>query len=68
MSFLTIKVIYPPVYSAWVNHVEQLWQALHNTITRKHQCRTMWQLLRKVQHFMVTASPFPGGRHGVAKV
>ncbi|WP_252382833.1 hypothetical protein, partial [Escherichia coli] len=28
----------------------------------------MWQLLKKVQHFMETASPFPGGRHGLAKV
>lgn len=23
-----------PVYSLWVNHVERLWQALHDTITR----------------------------------
>lgn len=41
------RVIYQPVYSPWVNHVEQLWQALHDTITRNHQCRSMWQLLRK---------------------
>jgi len=32
-----IKVIYQPVYSPWVNHVERLWQALHDTITRNHQ-------------------------------
>lgn len=61
-------VIYQPVYSPWVNHIERLWLALHETITRNHQCRSMWQLLKKVRHFMKTASPFPGGRHGLAKV
>ena len=44
------RVIYQPVYSPWVNHVERLWQALHDTITRNHQCRSMWQLLKKVRH------------------
>lgn len=62
------RVIYQPIYSPWVNHVERLWQALHDTITRNHQCRSMWQLLKKVRHFMETASPFPGGKHGRAKV
>lgn len=62
------SVIYQPVYSPWVNHVERLWQALHDTITRNHCCRSMWQLLNKVRHFMQTASPFPGGKHGLAKV
>ncbi len=32
------------------------------------ECRSMWQLLKKVRHFMETASPFPGGKHGQAKV
>ncbi|MEJ0594268.1 IS630-like element ISSpu2 family transposase, partial [Klebsiella pneumoniae subsp. pneumoniae] len=62
------RVIYQPVYSPWVNHVERLWQALHETITRNHQCRSMWHLLKKVHHFMDTVSPFPGGKHGLAKV
>ncbi|HIB8418016.1 transposase [Escherichia coli] len=62
------RVIYQLVYSPWVNHVERLWQALHDTITRNHQCRSMWQLLKKVHHFMETVSPFPGGKHGLAKV
>ncbi|GDD94023.1 IS630 transposase [Escherichia coli] len=62
------RVIYQPVYSPWVNHVERLWQTLHDTITRNHQCHSMWQLLKKVRHFMETASPFPGGRHGLTKV
>ncbi len=62
------SVIYQPVYSPCVNHVERLWQALHDTITRNHQYRSMWQLLRKVNHFMDTVNPFPGGKHGLAKV
>ncbi|ARF52312.1 hypothetical protein DSJ_24000 (plasmid) [Pantoea stewartii subsp. stewartii DC283] len=62
------RVIYQPIYSPWVNHVERLWQALHETITRNHQCSSMWQLLKKVHHFMNTVSPFPGGKHGLAKV
>lgn len=45
------RVIYQLVYSPWVNHVERLWQALHDTITRNHQCRSMWQLVKKVRHF-----------------
>ncbi|VXC82766.1 transposase [Enterobacterales bacterium 8AC] len=61
-------MIYQPVYSPWVNHVEWLWQALHETITHNHQCRTLWQLLKKVRHFMATACPFPGGKHRLAKV
>jgi len=28
----------------------------------------MWQLLKKVRHFMDTVSPFPCGKHGLAKV
>ncbi|MCP3214652.1 hypothetical protein ACTFZM_28255, partial [Klebsiella pneumoniae] len=28
----------------------------------------MWHLLKKVHHFMDTVSPFPGGKHGLAKV
>lgn len=62
------NVIYQPIYSPWVNYVERLWQALHDTITRNHQCRSMWQLLRKVRNFTETASPFPGRKHGLAKV
>ncbi|EPN2807631.1 IS630 family transposase [Serratia marcescens] len=61
------NVIYQPVYSLWVNHVERLWQALHDTIPHNHQCRSMVQLLKKVRHFMKTASPFPGRKHGLAK-
>ncbi|MCB4425492.1 IS630 family transposase, partial [Xenorhabdus nematophila] len=33
-----------------------------------HCCCYMWQLLRKVRGFMNTVSPFPGNKHGTAKV
>lgn len=62
------RVIYQPVYSPWVNHVERLWQALHDTITRNHQCRSMWQILKKVRHFMEAVRSFPGCKYGLAKV
>lgn len=65
---LKFSVIYQPVYSPWVNRVELLWLALHEAIMHNHQCRNMWQLLKRVRHFMKTVSPFPGGKHGLAKV
>lgn len=61
-------LLFQPVYSPWVNVIERLWNALHETITRNHRCQHLWQLLRKVKHFMETASPFPGSNHGLAKV
>ncbi|RIQ13676.1 IS630 family transposase, partial [Salmonella enterica subsp. enterica serovar Newport str. CFSAN000835] len=45
-----------------------LWQALRDTITRNHQYRSMWQLLKKAHYFMEIFSPFSGGKHGLAKV
>lgn len=44
---LKIRVIYQPVYSLWMSHVERQWQALKDTTTRNHKCRSMWQLLKK---------------------
>lgn len=63
-----IIVIYQPVYSPWVNRIELLWLALHETVTRNHRCRTMWQLLKNVRQFMKAASPFPGNHHGLIKM
>ncbi|EJS94005.1 Hypothetical protein Y17_2640 [Pectobacterium wasabiae CFBP 3304] len=69
-SYRRAKTITPIVdnYIIHKSHETQRWLALHETITRNHQCRSMWQLLKKVRHFMKTASPFPGGQHGLAKV
>ncbi len=61
-------LLFQPVYSPWVNKIEKLWHALHETVTRNHRCTEMWELLRRVRRFMETASPFPGNQHGLAKV
>ena len=61
-------LLFQPVYSPWVNKIEKLWHALHETVTRNHQCKAMWQLLKRVRHFMDNASPYPGGDHGLMKV
>lgn len=61
-------LLFQPVYSPWVNKIEKLWHALHETITRNHQCTTMWKLLKQMRYFMDHASPFPGGGHGLLKV
>ncbi|WP_067703290.1 IS630 family transposase [Erwinia sp. ErVv1] len=61
-------VIYQPIYSPWINKIELLWLALHETVTRNHRCKTMWQLLNNVRQFMEVASPFPGNKHGLTKV
>jgi transposase len=63
-----LTVIYPPVYSPWVNHVERLWQALHDTLTLHLQSCSMWQLLSRIRHFMETVSPLPDGKQGLTKV
>jgi putative transposase len=60
-------IIYQPIYSPWVNRIELLWLALHETVTRNHRCRYMWQLLKNVAQFMKAASPFPGNDHGEQK-
>ncbi|EMQ2878942.1 IS630 family transposase, partial [Vibrio navarrensis] len=60
-------LLFQPVYSPWVNQIEKLWHALHETVTRNHQCKAMWQLLKRVRYFMDNVSPFPGGGHGRQK-
>jgi len=60
------RLLFQPVYSPWVNKIEKLWHALHETITRNHSCRQMRDLLEKVWHFMKTVSPFPGSGYGTA--
>ncbi|WP_155408992.1 IS630 family transposase, partial [Yersinia similis] len=50
------KLLFLPTYSPWLNKIELLWLSLHETLTRNHQCRYMWQLLIKVKQFMAVAS------------
>ena len=61
-------LLFQPVYSPWVNKIEKLWHALHETVTRNHQCKTIRKLMERVKYFMDHASPFPGGGHGLIKV
>lgn len=56
------------VYSPWHNKIELLWHSLHETITRNHTCWSMDELLERVEHFMDTVSPFPGGGLGNKRV
>ncbi|KGA24995.1 transposase [Pectobacterium brasiliense] len=62
------RLLFLPTYSPWLNPIELLWLSLHETITRNHQNRYMWQLLERVKQFMNAASPFPANQHGPAKV
>lgn len=61
-------LLFLPTYSPWLNPIERLRLSLHETITRNHQYRYMWQLLERVDQFMNAASPFHGNQHGLAKV
>lgn len=62
------RLLFLPMYSPWLNPIERQWLSLHETITRNHQCRYMWQLLKQVAQFMNAASLFPGNQQGLAKV
>ncbi|EAT1099808.1 IS630 family transposase [Salmonella enterica] len=62
------RLLFLPMHSPWLNPIERLWLSLHETITRNHQCRYMWQLLKQVAQFMNAASLFPGNQQGLAKV
>lgn len=61
-------LIFLPTYSPWLNKIELLWLSLHETVTRNHQCRYIWQLLLNVKKFMAEVSPFPGSKPGYSRV
>ena len=62
------QLLFQPVYHPWVNRIERLWKALHDTVTRNHRCKTMHELMISVRRFLVVAQPFPGNRHALAKL
>lgn len=62
------ELLFQPVYHPWVNQIERLWKAMHDTVTRNHQCRTMYQLGQNVARFLDVVQPFPGNQHGVAHI
>jgi transposase len=49
-----------PPYSPKHNRIEHLWKQLHANVTRNHKCRTLAELLGRVNTFLRRVSPFPG--------
>lgn len=59
------QLLFQPTYSPWVNRIERLWKALHDTVTRNHRCKTFEELAERVTLFLNAVSPFPGGHHAL---
>ncbi len=62
------ELLFQPVYHPWVNQIERLWKALHDTVTRNHRYKKMEDLMISVRRFMIVVQPFPGGGHGIARL
>ena len=62
------QLLFQPVYHPWVNRIERLWKAMHDTVTRNHLCKTMNELMLCVRRFLLAAQPFPGNQHALAKL
>jgi len=62
------ELLFQPVYHPWVNRIERLWKALHDTVTRNHRFKTMDELMVAVRQFLHAAQPFPGAGHGLSRV
>ena len=60
------QLLFQPAYHPWVNRIERLWKALHDTVTRNHRCPNMDALMGCVRRFMQVAQPFPGAGHALA--
>jgi len=60
------QLVFQPTYSPWVNVIERLWKAMHDTVTRNHRCRSMFELCQSVARFLEVVQPFPGNGHAVA--
>lgn len=61
-----IRLLFQPAYHPWVNAIERLWKALHDTVTRNHRHTTLDQLMCAVRRFLQVAQPFPGNSHALA--
>ena len=60
------QLLFQPTYSPWVNVIERLWKAMHDTVTRNHRCRLMFEQCQSVARFLEVVQPFPGNGHAVA--
>jgi transposase len=61
-----VRLLFQPAWHPWVNKIERLWKALHDTVTRNHPHRTLDALMRAISRFMNAAQPFPGNGHALA--
>ncbi len=61
------QLLFQPVYYPWINRIERLWKAMHDTVTRNHRCKTLYDLCQDVKRFLQVVQPFPGAGHGVAE-
>jgi len=62
-----LRLHFLPPYCPEENRIERLWLQLHANVTRNHRCRTISQLLDKVQRFLRNAIPFPGRQPSLAR-
>jgi transposase len=60
------QLLFQPAYHPWVNRIERLWKAMHDTVTRNHRCRTLEELCAQVARFLHVVQPFPGAGHACA--
>ncbi len=60
------RLVFQPTYSPWVNVIERLWKAMHDTVTRNHRCTTFHELAERIVRFLEAVQPFPGNQHGLA--
>lgn len=61
-----LRLLFQPAYHPWVNRIERLWKALHDTVTRNHRYTTLDQLMRAVRRFLEICQPFPGSDQALA--
>ena len=59
---------FQPVYHPWVNRIERLWKAMHDTVTRNHRFKSMDELMEAVRQFLEAVQPFPGAGHALARI
>ena len=62
------ELLFQPVYHLWVNQIERLWKAMHDTVTRNHQCASLIDLCQNVARFLDVVQPFPDNEYGVVKL
>lgn len=63
-----VELVFQPTYSPWVNRIERLWKALHDTVTRNHRWSSIDALMDVVRRYLDAAAPFPGNGHALASL